>query len=154
VTLKTAPYHLGTGATGAGNSIFSSNLDGTPGSADLQRNTTTYGAPTNAGGTAATVSITVTGTHRVLVTLTTNCQNTSNDSGCFMSFAASGGLTQSGSDDFAVGDGRSPGTGSRNLASSASYLVTVSGDTTFTAQYKAPNNTAVFHTSNIIVQVY
>jgi len=120
----------------------------------LTSTSATYAAPTT--GTAASLSITATGTHRVLVTLTVNCFNTSNDSGCFMGFDATGGLVQSASDNFAVGNGRSPGPSpDRTISQSASYLVTVTGNTTFTAKYRrAAGGTATFASSNIIVQVY
>jgi hypothetical protein len=95
----------------------------------------------------------VTGTHTVLVTLTTTCRNSISNDGCYMSFSASGGLTQAASDSFAVGSQRvnvAPG-----VAGSASYLVTVTGDTTFTAQYRrSAGGTATFLASSIIVQVF
>lgn len=71
-----------------------------------------------------------------------------------MSFSATGGLTQSASDDFAVGIQSTPT--STLFAASASYLLTVTGDTTFTAQYRSGGGagTATFATSTIIVQVF
>jgi hypothetical protein len=70
-----------------------------------------------------------------------------------MSFLASGGLTQSASDSFAVGSmgvDAAPG-----VAGSASYLVTVTGNTTFTAEYRrSVGGTATFLASSIIVQIF
>jgi hypothetical protein len=117
--------------------------------AQIETTSTTYTAIS--GGP----SVTVTGAHTILVTLTVNCWNSDNDSGCFMGFDATGGLTQSASDSFAVGSGREPGPSpNRTISQSASYLVTTTGDTTFTASYRAVANTARFGASAIIVQVY
>jgi putative salt-induced outer membrane protein YdiY len=70
-----------------------------------------------------------------------------------MSFAATGGLVQSASDSFAVGSQRvdvAPG-----VAGSASYVVNVTGNTTFTAQYRVSvGGTATFLASRITVQVF
>jgi len=120
---------------------------------DLTSTSNTYAAPTT--GTAASNSITVVGTHSVLVTLTVTCTNSVSNDGCYMSFTASGGLTQAASDSFAVGTQRVNNT--PGLAGSASYLVTVTGNTTFTAQYKtstALGGTATFLASKIIVQIF
>jgi hypothetical protein len=89
------------------------------------------------------------------VTLTTNCENSSNDGGCLMSFNASGGLTQTASDNFATGNGRAGGGSDRQSVTSATYLVTVTGSTTFTARYRRTGGgTATFNASSIIIQVY
>jgi hypothetical protein len=133
----------------------SSTLDGTTGSAGATATSATFAAP--ATGTAAAVSVTVSGSHRVLVTITSNCDNTDNDSGCIMSFAASGALTQAASDNFAVGTARDAGPApARNTSMSASYLLTIpNGTTTFTGQYRrGGGNTARFQAHTIIVQVY
>jgi hypothetical protein len=73
-----------------------------------------------------------------------------------MSFDATGGLVQSASDIIAVGIGRGTGAApTRNYAGSASYVLTVTGDTTFTAKYRlGAAGTSTFYTSQIIVQVY
>jgi hypothetical protein len=117
----------------------------------------TYAAPTT--GTAVSVNVTTTAANqKALVTLSTKCSNSQQDSGCYMSFAASGGLTQSASDNFAVGDGR-PGDDSTNkfFVGSGTYLVTIptAGTTTFTAQFKrGVGSTASFGMHAITVQVF
>jgi hypothetical protein len=73
-----------------------------------------------------------------------------------MSFSASNGLTQPASDNFAVGDGKAGPATSDLFAGSASFLVTVTGPTTFTAAYREGDGggTARFYSSNIIIQVF
>ena len=115
-----------------------------------------YAPPTT--GTAATVTVTTTAANqKVLVTLNTKCFNSNQDDGCYMSFVASGGLTQAASDNFAIGNGR-PGASATDIfwVGGATYLVTVPtpGTTTFTAQFKRGNgNTATFSFNEIIAQV-
>jgi hypothetical protein len=119
---------------------------------------TTYAAPTT--GTAVSVPVTTTSPNqKVLITLSTKCINSQQDSGCYVSFVASGGLTQAASDNFAVGSGR-PGDNatSKFFVGSGTYLVTIPtpGTTTFTAQFKlgAAGNTATFSMHAIYVQVF
>lgn len=103
------------------------------------------------------LSINVSGSHRVLLTLTMHCQGSANDVGCWMGFAASGGLTQSATDNFAVGSARDAGLApNRNMAQSASFLLEIDGNTSFTAKYRLQKsgNTASFQSSTIIVQVF
>jgi len=141
----------GTGTVTA-NSLSSTLISSGSGSATVTATSTTYAAP--ATGTAASVVVNVSGTHKVLVTLTTTCTN-ANNKGCWMSFDASGGLVQSASDNFGLGTAATMGGAGSSLASSASYLVTVTGNTTFTAKYRIDSaSTASFPASSIIVQVF
>ncbi len=99
----------------------------------------------------------MTGTHQVLVSITTTCSNNANDSGCLMSFSATGGLSQSASDNYAIGNERSAGPASDNriVGSGASFLLTITGNTTFTGQFRrGKGGTAIFHSSHIVVQVF
>jgi hypothetical protein len=138
---------------GAGNLSWqppSGNLSSASGSASLTTSSTTYAAPA-AGGTAAVLVVTATGTHKVLITLTINAINSNNNKGIYMGFSATGGLSQVASDSFGVG-GTFDMTGS--FSGSATYLVTITGNTTFTAQYKVTANTGTFFSSTIIAQVF
>jgi Collagen triple helix repeat (20 copies) len=137
----------GTGATIVGNSVTT----------DVTSTSTTYAAPTS--GTAAAVTVTLpAGTHQVLVTLTTECENSNQDSGCYVSVATSPttNLNIAAADTTAVGNGR-PGAG-KTFVGSATYLFTYTGasgvSTTFTAKFRANANTATFHMNSIIVQIY
>jgi hypothetical protein len=141
----------GTGTVTA-NSLSSTLISSGSGSAGLTASSTTYAPP--ASGTAASVAVNVSGTHKVLVTLTATCTNT-NNKGCWMSFDASGGLTQSASDNFALGASAIMTGPGASFATGASYLVTVTGNTTFTAKYRVDSaSTATFGASSIIVQVF
>jgi hypothetical protein len=82
------------------------------------------------------------------------CDNANNNDGCIMGYNASGGLTQAAADSRSVGNWKSPSPGAF-VSQSASYLVTVTGSTTFTAEYKQGGaGTARFQASSIILQVY
>ncbi len=117
----------------------------------ISTTSTTYTSLAN----GATATDSKAGPHQVLVTLQATCDNTNNDSGCLMSFSATGGLTRGPSDNWAFGDGRSPGPApDRVLAGSGSFLVTVTGPTTFTAAYRASDHTARFYSSSVIIQAY
>ena len=134
------------GAAGAGATI----TGGSAGEAGISTTSESYGAL----ATGATTEVIVTGTHTVLVTLTTTCSNSTTNDGCFMSFTANNGAsTTTASDNNAVGTQKLPVS---SVAVSASYLVTVAnGSTTFTASYRAPNGgTATFQASRIIVQIF
>ena len=114
-------------------------------SATITTSSTTYATAVGAP------SLTVTGAHTVLLTLTIAGSNTNNDRSCLMSFAASGGLTLAASDDRAAGAAAGAAI---PFATSATYLFTTTGNTTFSAQYRASANTCTFTRSNIIAQVY
>jgi hypothetical protein len=146
----------GTGATGAtgatGTNGVASITGGTAGTANITTTSASYGAI--AGG--AKTAVTVTGSHTVLVTLTTTCKETETNNGCYMSWTADNEASiKTASDSNAVGSMRvdvAPG-----VAGSASYLVEVKGGTTtFTGAYKrsGTGGTATFEASRIIVQVF
>lgn len=70
-----------------------------------------------------------------------------------MSFSASGGLTQSASDNFGVGQSRGTGSG-RLVSGGGTFMVTISGDTTFTPAFKTyVAGTATFNYASLVVQV-
>ena len=134
-----------TGATGAGTSISKAS-----GSASLTTNSTIYTPPTT--GTGAVLSITVSGTHQVLITLTIVGNNTNNNGGAYMSFDATGGLVQLASDSYSVGSSGNDIAGP--ICVSASYLVTVATNTTFTTRYRVNSHSCTFLSSTIMAQVY
>jgi len=159
-TNTTAAMVVGSGAslapTGTGtvtaNSLSSTLISSGSGSTGLTATSTTYAAP--ATGTAASIAVNVSGTHKVLIILTATCTN-ANNKGCWMSFDASGGLTQSASDNFALGASAIMTGPGASFATGASYLVTVTGNTTFTAKYRVDSSsTATFGASSIIAQVF
>jgi hypothetical protein len=134
-----------TGATGPANVVQGSTWT------SLQSTSTSYGAPTT--GTAGTVSITASGTKTVLVHLFTSCTSSGNDTGCFMSFDASGGVTITASDNLAVGQSRGTGSG-RLVSGGGTFLVTVTGNTTFTPRFRTYSaGTAIFNYSSLIAEV-
>ena len=91
------------------------------------------------------------GAHTAIVTLTMSSSGTNaNDTGGFMSFT--GGSVSAASDTYAVGNARLKL--AMAFAASASYVVTFSGNVTFTAKYKISEaGTAYFENSTIVVQV-
>jgi hypothetical protein len=110
---------------------------------------------------AGAVSVAVTTTaanQKVLVSLTVRCTNGTTDSGCYMGFTASGGLTQAASDNFAVGSNSvASSTTTGIFVGAASYLLTIptAGTTTFTAQFRrGAGGTAGFQMHEITVQVF
>ena len=110
-----------------------------------------YVAPST--GTAPTV--TVEGAHTVLLTITATCTTQATQSGCYMSFTASGGATLAGDDTRAAGIVRnSTASGGPSFAGSASFVVTTTATTTFTGVYKSTLDGSVFNASSIIAQVY
>jgi hypothetical protein len=109
-------------------------------------------APTT--GTAATITDSKAGAHDVLVTITQTASGNNTGFACYMSFDASGGLTQSASNDFSV----SFESAVTNLvySGSSSFLVSVTGSTTFTAKFKgtANNRTCSWTSNRITIQVF
>ncbi len=122
-------------------------------SATLTTTSAVYASP--ATGSAATLAISAIGAHKVLITLTISVY-TSPSKGAYMSFDEIGGLTQFASDSYSVG-GLCDNSSGQPLSISASYLVNVLGNTTFTAKYKVTSGgtpTAYFVSSSIIAQVF
>jgi hypothetical protein len=123
------------------------------GTANLTTTSTAY-TPLVGG---ATTSATVVGAgHKAIVTVSTNCANSSNNNGCFISFTANNGASPG-----TAADARAAGVESMPTAThfsgSGTYVVTLaSGTTTFTANYRSTiaTGTATFAASSIVVQVY
>ncbi len=135
-----------TGATGPGNTIQTGS-----GTVVTVPQSTDYIAPST--GTAPTV--TVGGAHTVLLTITATCTTADVQSGCYMSFTASGGATLAGDDTRAAGIAKnSAASGGPSFTGSASFVVTTTGTTTFTGVYKSTVDGSVFNASSIIAQVY
>ena len=89
----------------------------------------------------------------VLVILTTDCENTNSNDGCYMSYEASGGVTVTPALTNSVGSERDDAAGVP-FVGSAIYAVTVSAgsSTVFTAEYAAGiTSTATFTTSSIVI---
>jgi collagen type VII alpha len=110
---------------------------------------TTYAAGSGTGAPAA-FTVNMTGTHTILVTLTVTGSNSNNNNGFYMSFDASGGLTMTASDTYAVGTFAGGGP----LGLSTSFLLSATGNTIFTPKFRVLGNTATYLYSSIIVQVY
>jgi hypothetical protein len=89
----------------------------------------------------------------VHITITTTCTASGVNSGCYMSFTASGGASLAGADTRAAGALAAQLT-APTFAGSASFVVTTTGNTTFTGVYRSTSATATFSASTIIVQVY
>jgi hypothetical protein len=101
-------------------------------------------------------SVAVEAGNRILVTISNVCSSSSNNSGCLMSYDASGaGVNVVASDANAAGLSSRPG-GGTVLASSATYLLnaTTAGTITVTGKYRRGGNasTATFSSSSIILQ--
>jgi hypothetical protein len=104
---------------------------------------------------AATASVAVLSGNRVLVTISNVCSADANNSGCLMSYTATGaGVTVPAADANAAGLSSRPGAGTV-LATSATYLLqaTANGTITVTGHYRlAGNGNATFASSQIILQ--
>jgi len=93
----------------------------------------------------------------VLVTMYFRAHASANDLGCWMALTASGGATIAASDAKTVGHDRCSKviTTAGGFGGSASFLVTTTTDTTFSAAYRLnAAGTLTVDASSIIVQVY
>jgi hypothetical protein len=92
----------------------------------------------------------------VLVTISTSCENSANNKGCFFSYDAAGqGVTQTAGDAVSMAGGAAGVAATAQGASSAFlYTATGTGNVTFTPKFRVLANTGTFHYSTIIVQVF
>ncbi|MDO9185142.1 MAG: hypothetical protein Q7W13_03950 [Bacteroidia bacterium] len=138
---------------GSGNLSWSNplaaSISKTASTATFTTTSTTYAIGTGAG-TPTAFTVNMTGTHTILVTITVTGSNSNNNNGFYMSFDASGGLTMTASDTYAVGTFAGGGP----LGLSSSFLFTANGNTTFTPKYRVLGNMASYLYSSIIVQVF
>ena len=160
-TNTTAAMVVGTGAsigaTGTG-TIAATSLSGPFGIpvsvvvATSETTTSTTYADLATVGPAVTGTVSSSG--KALVTLTAQLSNSNNNRLCFMGFAVSGATTVAAADAQAILYTSSAG--NANAQMSATYLVNglVAGSNTFTAKYRASNNTCTFLNRNMIVTPY
>ena len=139
----------GTGAiTATSLSVFGVPISGVV--ATSETTTSTSYADLATVGPSATVTVSSSG-QKALVTLTARLSNTNANRQCFVAFAVTGATIVAASDAQAVLE--TTPVANRPVQMSATYLVTglTSGSNTFTAKYRASNNTCTFVNRNIIV---
>jgi len=116
---------------------------------------------TTAANGPAEISITISGTHTVLVTVGTTCTAPTDGGGCSMSFEQTGTTTVAASDEQAVGFGYGGGMTSGVIGGASRTTPRVLGTGTyhFKAEYRnhsttGHGTTATFTGGSLIVQVY